>query len=65
MTVKAKVDCTTYIAADKKKIFVEGKEYYAYESDQIAQCYIVVDEYNTPNIYSQHRFATDFEIVVD
>ena len=63
MIVKAKVDVVTYIGAYKKKIFTEGKEYYAYKSNEINNCYIVVDNFNVLNAITEDRIKTNFEIM--
>ena len=65
MIVKAKVDFTIYIGNYIKKIFVAGNEYYAYKSDEIADCYIVLDEFNVLYTISEHRLKTDFDIITD
>lgn len=65
MIVKAKVNFVTYTGEYKKKIFTEGKEYYAYKSNEISNCYIVVDNFNVLNAVAEHRLKTDFEIIED
>lgn len=62
MKVKAKTDVTTYMCGYKKKIFEEGKEYFGYKHDEIADCYIVMDEYNALATFSEERFKLNFEV---
>ena len=63
MIVKAKRDVTVYAGCHKKKVFLEGKEYSGYKSQNLNGSYIIVDENKVLNAVSPQRFKTNFVII--